>query len=154
MKPQQRYQEAHYKWQLETHREFYERSGCYKAVMPKLSSANGLTKFIVNYINWSGGNATRISSAGRYIEEKNSLGQKIIGSGKFIPSATKRGTADITATINGRSVKIEIKVGNDKPSEWQLKEQERERKAGGIYEFISKPEQFFLFYDKLVNNDN
>jgi len=151
---QQKYQQAHYNWQMTNHKAFYEMSGCYSAKMPPIKTANGLTKFIVNYINWTGGNATRVSSSGRYIEQKNSLGHKIAGSGKFIPSTTKKGTADITATIAGRSVKIEIKVGNDKPSEWQLKEQERERKAGGYYEFISTPEQFFLFYDKLFSNDN
>jgi hypothetical protein len=46
---------------------------------------------------------------------------------------------------------IEIKCGADKPRPEQLQEQERERKAGGIYEFISTPEQFLELYDKVVN---
>ena len=121
--------------------------------IPKIKTANGLTKFICNYLNWTGANATRISSAGRYIEKKNHLGHKIAGGGMFIPSTTRKGTADITATIFGRSVKIEIKVGNDKPSKEQLMEQQRERAAQGIYEFISTPDEFLLLYDKICNNE-
>lgn len=129
----------------------YFDSGFYTLpTIPKIKTANGLTKFICNFLNWTGSNATRVSSAGRYIEAKNHLGHKIIGSGKFIPSTTRKGTADITATIKGRSVKLEIKVGNDKPSEYQLREQGRERSAGGVYEFISTPDEFFLLYDKII----
>ena len=45
---------------------------------------------------------------------------------------------------------IEIKIGKDRASDFQLREQERERRAGGIYEFISTPEQFFELYDKIM----
>jgi hypothetical protein len=46
---------------------------------------------------------------------------------------------------------IEIKVGADRPRIEQLAEQQRERQAGGIYEFISTPEGFFLLFDLIVN---
>jgi hypothetical protein len=75
------------------------------------------------------------------------MGRQI--NGKFIPSATRKGTADISATIKGRSVMIEIKVGKDKPRPEQLAEQQKERHAGGIYEFVSTPDEFFLLFDKL-----
>jgi hypothetical protein len=71
--------------------------------------------------------------------------------GKWIPGTTRKGTADISATINSRSVMIEIKIGSDKASQYQLKEQELERKAGGFFEFISTPEEFFIFYDYVIN---
>jgi hypothetical protein len=119
--------------------------------IPKIKTANGLTKFILNYVNWNGYRATRISSAGRYIEAKNAQGHKIAGGGQFIPSTTRKGTADLSCTINGKSVMIEIKVGNDKPSDYQLREQAKERAAGGIYEFISTPENFILLYEKILN---
>jgi hypothetical protein len=75
------------------------------------------------------------------------MGRQI--NGKFIPSATRKGTADISATVKGKSVMIEIKVGADRPRIEQLAEQQRERQAGGIYEFVHSPEEFFLLFDKL-----
>jgi hypothetical protein len=44
---------------------------------------------------------------------------------------------------------IEIKTGKDKPRLEQLAEQHRERQAGGIYEFVHSPEEFFMLFDKL-----
>jgi hypothetical protein len=107
--------------------------------MPSVAKANGLTKYITNFLFWKGHRATRVNVQGRIVK------------GKWIPSTTRKGTADISATIKGRSVMIEIKVGSDRPRPEQLQEQERERKSGGIYEFISTPEQFLELYDKVVN---
>ena len=107
--------------------------------LPKYKTANGLTKFITNYILWAGWRATRVNTMGRQV------------GGKWIPGTTRKGTADISATIKGRSIMIEIKVGKDKASEYQLKEQELERKSGGIFEFISTPEEFFTLYDYILN---
>lgn len=94
---------------------------------------------------------------GRLIDgvEKQPSGAKI-GVKKWLPSSTRKGTADISATIKnangiGLSVMIEIKVGRDKPRPDQLSEQIRERKAGGIYEFIGTPDEFFELYDKIVS---
>ena len=89
---------------------------------------------------------------GRLIDgvEKQPSGAKI-GVKKWLPSSTRKGSADISCTIFGRSVQIEIKVGRDKPRPDQLTEQIRERRAGGIYEFVSTPEQFFELYDLIVN---
>jgi hypothetical protein len=108
---------------------------------PKVATANGLTQWICNFLNWSGHRATRISSAGRYIPGNGYDG------GMFIPGSTRKGTADISATIKGRSVMIEVKVGKDRPSPDQLKEQAKERAAGGCYEFIHTPEEFLKLYD-------
>ena len=107
--------------------------------LPKYKTSNGLTKFITNYILWAGWRATRVNTMGRQVD------------GKWIPGTTRKGTADISATIKGRSIMIEIKVGKDKASEYQLKEQELERKSGGIFEFISSPEEFFTLYDYVLN---
>ena len=111
---------------------------------PKVDTANGLTQWIINFLNWNGHRATRISSAGRYI-----VGNKYEG-GMFIPGSTRKGTADISATIKGRSVMIEVKVGKDRPSPDQLKEQAKERAAGGLYEFCRSPEEFLELYRGVV----
>jgi hypothetical protein len=113
-------------------------TGYFKARFPQVTKANGLTNMIINLLTWEGHRATRISTTGRVVN------------GRYIPGTTRKGTADISATIKGRSVMIEVKVGKDRPSEWQLAEQERERAAGGIYEFVRTPEEFFELYDRLV----
>ena len=122
-------------------------TGYFKSKFPNVATANGLTNMIVNFLNWNGHRATRVSSAGRFVP-----GNKYEGGGRFIPSTTRKGTADISATIKGRSVMIEVKVGKDRPSEWQLAEQAKERAAGGIYEFVITPEQFFHLYDNIVKS--
>ena len=56
-----------------------------------------------------------------------------VGSVKWIPGTSTRGSADISATIQGRSVKIEIKFGKDRQSEAQRKYAREVEAAGGIY---------------------
>jgi hypothetical protein len=119
--------------------------------MPDTKKSNGLTRFICNYINWIGFRATRVSSAGRMVDtvsvEDSGTRLKLK---KFIPSTTRKGTADISATIKGRSVMWEVKVGKDRPSEYQLKEQQREINAGGMYFFVHNPDEFFEQLDTVM----
>ena len=135
-----RYEEAYRKHQLKEYPSSVERFGFLPTKYPDTRTANGLTQFVLNFLKWNGWRATRISSAGSF------------RNGRYVYSQTRRGTADISATIRGRSVMIEIKVGRDMPSVYQLKEQERERLAGGCYEFIRYPEQFILWYDGFVGD--
>lgn len=130
----QRYQQAH---ELNFNRVAKDAGHYFKPKMPDCNKSNGLTLAIVNFLIWSGHRATRVSSAGRMIK------------GKFIPGPTRKGAADISATIQGRSVMFEVKIGADKPSEYQLREQELEEKAGGKYFFIKTFEQFLEEYDNL-----
>lgn len=118
--------------------------------MPDCNKSNGLTTAIEKFLLWNGHRATRQTSSGRLVKanEKQPSGT-ILAVNKYIPGRTRKGTADIGSTINGRSVMIEIKIGNDKPSEYQLREQAIERKAGGVYEFIKTFEQFLTLYDSL-----
>ena len=99
--------------------------------LPKQSysttDANGLTKAIVDFIDLSGGWATRISVEGRYIE---SLGHRI-------PSSVKKGTADIHACYKGLHLSIEVKIGKDRQSDEQKNVQNSIEKAGGHY-FIAR----------------
>jgi len=135
----ERYNQAHYEWFKEQYPAAF-KDGLYSPPpMPAITKANGLTKYITNFLFWKGHRATRVNVQGRIVK------------GKWIPSSTRKGTADISATIKGRSVMIEIKVGFDRPRPEQLQEQELERRSGGIYEFISTPEQFLELYDKVVN---
>lgn len=148
----QRYNVSHETWFKIKYPNAYKDGFYLEAKFPKVDSANGLTTFICNFLSWMDHRATRINVSGRLVDgvEKQPSGNTI-GVKKWIPSSTRKGTADISATIKGRSVMIEIKVGKDKPRPEQLAEQIRERKAGGIYEFISTPDEFFELYDFILS---
>ncbi len=101
-------------------------------------TANGLTKLIIKFIQVRGGQAERINSTGRPIDNRitytDAIGlQRTIGSVKWIKGTSTSGTADISATIKGRSVKIEVKIGKDYQSEAQKQYQQAVEAAGGIY---------------------
>lgn len=134
-----RYNAAHYKHTIERTPEFVKDGHYFNPTIPKVVTANGLTRFIENYINWMGWRATRINTTGR-----------VVG-GRYIYGTTRRGTADISATVKGCSIMFEVKVGKDRPSEHQLKEQAKERAAGGEYFFVSTPEQFFEYLDEFLS---
>lgn len=125
----------------------------YAIPKPKFTdnSANALTKSIIAWIELNGYQAERINNTGRYVDNKktvkNIMGQSItIGSGQYIPGTGTKGTADISATIKGKSIKIEVKFGKDRQSEAQKEYQATIEKSGGVY-FIAKDfESFYNFY--------
>ena len=118
------------------------------------NSANGLTKCVIDIINYEGYQAERISTQGTYVE-----GAKIkVGEnerqlkGKYIPTQGTKGSADISATIRGRSVKIEIKQ-KDKQSEVQKQYQESIERAGGIYIIVRNFDEFVEWFDLFIKNN-
>lgn len=148
-----RYAAAHRQWHDRTAPAMVKDHGYLPTQFPKVDKSNGLTTFIINFLNWSGHRATRINVAGRLIDQPQKQESGIILlTKKYMPSTTRRGTADVGSTIAGRSFMWEIKVGRDKPSDAQLKEQARERAAGGQYEFVRDPEEFLGLYDKFVSS--
>ena len=60
------------------------------------------------------------------------------------------GSADISATIKGRSVKIEVKIGKDRQSEAQKRYQENIEKAGGTYYIAKNFDDFVIFFNEFV----
>lgn len=128
----------------------------YAIPKPKFTdnSANALTKSIIAWIELNGYQAERINNTGRYVDNKkivkNIMGQSItIGSGQYIPGTGTKGTADISATIKGKSIKIEVKYGKDRQSEAQKQYQATIERSGGVY-FIAKDfESFYNFYQTI-----
>lgn len=119
-------------------------------------TANGLTRCIIDFLKFSGWQAERINTTGRPIDRReivtNVIGQKRqIGSVEWIRSGSTPGSADISATIRGRSVKIEVKIGSDRQSEAQIRYQQAIEKAGGIYIVARTFEQFYGWYQKTFN---
>lgn len=142
----QLYSEAHQRFQTVNYPSATKDFGTIATQFPDVRTANGLTRMIINFLTWEGWRATRTNTQGQYVEQKYK--GRVVSKG-WRPSTTRRGTADISATIKGRSVQLEIKI-NDKPSQYQLDEQARERKAGGVYEFIYNPQQFFEWYEEFM----
>lgn len=84
-------------------------------------NANSLTKLLVLFLKLTGNQAERINTGGT------------LRDGKWCYSGSTKGSADISATIRGRSVKIEVKWCNDKMSDYQRKYREAIEAAGGTY---------------------
>jgi hypothetical protein len=118
-------------------------------------TANGLTKAIVAFLKLNGCQAERISNMGRYIDDSKIVTdvigfQRKIGSGKYIKGTGTNGTADISATIKGKSVKIEVKIGKDRQSDAQKKYQADIERAGGLYWIAKDFDGFIIQYTLLT----
>ena len=119
------------------------------------NTTNALTSAIIRYGDYLGGVTERISSQGRYIQ-----GEKYVDAvgiarefrGKYIPSNGVVGTADISLTYKGKSIKIEVKFGNDRQSEAQRRYQKRIEAAGGIYMIVRTFNDFASQMEKIINN--
>lgn len=143
MNYRERYVEAHKRWFKSQYPQAW-RDGFYSPPqMPKIATATGLTNFIVKFTDWMGYHANRISSTGRYVPSDNKF-----DGGMFIPGTTKKGTADVMCVIYGRAIMVEVKVGRDRPSEAQRQQQAKVRSAGGVYEFVSTPDEYLALFDK------
>ncbi len=149
-KCRQRYIAAHQRYQKENTPNAVKDFGFVNTQIPKINTANGLTTFIVKYLDWMGYYGNRINTVGREINQKYTDGHgKVHVTKKWITGTTKKGSADVSAIINGRACSFEVKIGADKASEDQLKQKSKIERAGGIYEFVSSPEEFFNAIDSI-----
>jgi hypothetical protein len=111
-------------------------------------TANGLTKAITSFIQFNGYQAERINTMGVARENKRTDG-KVIGV-TWTKGTSTAGSADISATIRGRSVKIEVKVGKDRQSDAQKRYQESIERAGGVYMIARDFDTFVEWFDEFV----
>jgi hypothetical protein len=111
---------------------------------------------VIAYITYKGGQAERISSQGQYREgAKIQVGTGEIAyhkqlPGKWTPGQSTKGTADISSTIRGRSVKIEIKYGKDVQSQVQKEYQASIERAGGVYIIVRTFDEFVVWYSNFT----
>ena len=115
-------------------------------------TANGLTRCILDYIRLHGGQAERINTTGVPIDRRREvtdvLGHsRTIGSVEWRNGGGTKGSADISATTKGRSVKIEVKIGRDRQSPAQKEYQRQVEQAGGLY-YIAKDFTMFVEWYK------
>ena len=146
-----RYQESNLEYYRTKFPTVYNTGNVPMIKFPDTNKANGLTRFVLDMVNWNGGYANRISSMGRMINayEKQPSGA-LITTKKYIPGTTNKGTADIHAIIDGKHFSIEIKVGKDRMSEYQHEEMARVRGAGGNYMIVKDPESFCTALDFII----
>ena len=119
----------------------------------KVSTTNGLTKAVVHFLKLNGQQSERINSTGRIIDNSQVVGdvmgyRRTIGSKQWIPGAGTKGTADISATINGKSIKLEIKniATRDRQSEAQRQYQKSIENSGGIYLIVTSFSMLLNWY--------
>ena len=131
----------------------------YAIALPKYEdkTANGLTRCIIDYLQLSDHQAERINTMGRPIDNRKQvtdvLGRtKTIGSMTWGKSTATKGSADISATIQGRSVKIEVKIGKDRQSQDQKVYQSNIEKSGGQYWIVKNFDDFMKKYDKFLES--
>jgi hypothetical protein len=120
-------------------------------------TANGLTKCIIEFLQLSNHQAERINTMGRPIDNRKQVTDvigrtKTIGSMTWGKSTATKGSADISATIQGRSVKIEVKIGADRQSQDQKIYQDNIEKSGGKYWIAKNFDDFIKKYDDFLDS--
>jgi hypothetical protein len=119
------------------------------------NGANELTKAVISFLKAEGHQAERISTTGRYVEDKKQytdvLGNtRTIGSGRWIKGSGTVGSADISSTIQGVAVKWEVKYGKDRQSDEQKAYQANVEQAGGYYIIVRDLDGFLTQYDNIM----
>ena len=116
-------------------------------------TANGLTRCIIDFLRFNGWQAERVNSMGVPIDRRRQvtdvLGHsRTIGSLTWRPSGSTAGSADISATIQSKAVKIEVKIGKDRQSPAQREYQQAVEQAGGLYYIAKDFTSFVQWYHR------
>lgn len=125
------------------------------------NSTNGLTKCVVDFLNYSGHFAERINSTGRFLPGvKIDEGYaKYQTNGKYIKGTGTNGTSDISAKIKlpnykfAIPVSIEIKFKKDRQSEVQKKYEDNMNKVGAVYIIVRTFDDFMDWYNEFIKNN-
>jgi len=118
------------------------------------ATTNGLTKCIIAWFRLHGWHAERITSSGRVIDNTKQVTDVLgrvrkIGSTKYIPGTSMKGTADIEAFPAGFPVKIEVKNAKtkDRQSAYQKGYEAVINASGGVYYIATNLDSFAAWYD-------
>lgn len=147
-----RFEELHLKTRLNEFPSFIGKEWAIPKANTKEAGANDLTRLVVDFLQMNNSQAERISNTGQYRDKTkivtDCIGrQRTIGSGQWTKGSGTAGTADISATIKGRSVKIEIKWNKDTQSDKQKEYEHSINKAGGIYLIVKTFDDFVNWFD-------
>lgn len=147
-----RYESLHKSWFAKEYPEAFKDGHYTPPIFPDIGTTNGLTKYVSDFIKFSGGYANRLNVAGRQIGgiTTTASGAKF-DDRKFITSSTRKGTEDLDCVWQGRKIAIEIKnaVTKDKLRPDQVKQKARIEKAGGMYWVVTSVEDFLGKWDAM-----
>jgi hypothetical protein len=125
------------------------------------NSTNGLTRCVVDFLNFSNHFAERINSTGRFIAGKtiDGVNGKFTTQGKFIKGSGRNGTSDISAKIKlpnhkfAIPVSIEIKWKKDRQSSDQKKYEQDMNNVGAVYVIVKTFDGFMDWYNEFITNN-
>jgi hypothetical protein len=151
----QRFTDLYLKDKLQRYPSFIGREYAVPAPKLKETGANDLTRLVIDFLTLNNCQAERITSQGQYRDNTKQVTDVIgrvrtIGSGTWTKGTSTAGTADISATIKGRSVKIEIKWAKDVQSSAQKQYQNAIEKSMGIYIIVKTFDDFVLWFDNYL----
>ena len=100
----------------------------------------------------------RVKTSGTYRANKivthDVIGRaKVVDAGKYTPSQATIGASDISATIYGLKVAIEVKIGSDKQSEAQKIYQANIELAGGYYWIVKSTQHFYELFNEFMKDE-
>ena len=163
MKWQQQYQQAHEHNFQRKYPEAYQDGHYAPPKMPKYKTANGLTTFVTNYLNWLGHFAERTNNMGvptrKKIPKFNIMSGKLEhldGGIEWRKGTGTKGTSDIKGHICNPKhqfpipVYIEIKI-RDRQSEDQKDYERKVTASGALYVIVHNPEEFLKFFEYVIN---
>lgn len=146
-----RYQQAHVRDFKLKYPTAYKDGHYIQCKYPDVTTTNGLTAAVQNFLTWSGHYCNRLNVMGRQIGGiTRTAAGNLFDDRKWIKSSTKKGTSDLMASIDGRMICIEIKneATKDKIRQDQLKEKSRVEQSGALYLVVTNIEQFIEWYEE------
>lgn len=153
------YIEANRQWYNINRPTVYNSSFWFVPSFPKVKTANGLRKFICNYLTWMGHHGEPSNNMGRPIEkfkERYNIFsgkvEKLANGIEWQKGAGIKGTSDVKGHIRIPSQKysiaiyLEIKIGKDSQRDEQIKYENIVTSSGSLYCIIKTPEDFISFF--------
>jgi hypothetical protein len=138
--------------------ESFERGFRETCKLPPERKTADVERIIVDYLTYIGHYATRQITSGRRIDNRDTfldaIGRKrTIGSVTWAKGNTKLGKADVTSTIYGITVEIEVKFSkSDKQRESQKQHEIEFTAAGGIYIIVKNFADFLIKFEEVLKH--
>lgn len=161
--PKERYNAAH-KYNFERAYPKAFKDGHYAPKpYPKVNTANGLSRMVVDTLLWLGHHGERTNTMGVPVKKYRPKFNIFSGKTEMLENGIKwrkgsgtKGSSDVKGHVNNPKhqfpipVYVEIKIGRDSMSEDQEKYEKQVTKTGALYCIVKTPEDWFAFYDYVM----